>query len=278
MALPDDNEPRCPVTIPEPDLLAHLPVHRGLRVPIVTPYRDGQPKFGSLHASRILVLAQQRRCGVCGLVMADDEPRWHPYDAAESIDIAEAVALGGVDTRITVGSGREPELPGHLACILYAAVACPYLSDTGLGSSGASSRMSRTCPAGIRRRGVARYDNPTWEMTDQGVGVLLGPVRELITYHDGAELLERLEHACSETPAPDPDDVAFVRRLQAMDIDSDEFNQLLGASLKAAAREGGHGLMTDTSVPARHPHGRKVGRNEPCPCGSGTKSKRCCHR
>jgi uncharacterized protein len=28
--------------------------------------------------------------------------------------------------------------------------------------------------------------------------------------------------------------------------------------------------------PAREPAGKKVGRNEPCPCGSGRKYKRCC--
>ncbi len=28
--------------------------------------------------------------------------------------------------------------------------------------------------------------------------------------------------------------------------------------------------------PARGPAGKKVGRNEPCPCGSGRKYKRCC--
>jgi hypothetical protein len=34
------------------------------------------------------------------------------------------------------------------------------------------------------------------------------------------------------------------------------------------------GRRTDDSVPARRPV--KVGRNEPCPCGSGRKWKRCC--
>ena len=33
--------------------------------------------------------------------------------------------------------------------------------------------------------------------------------------------------------------------------------------------------MAETSVPYRR-EGRKIGRNEPCPCGSGKKYKNCC--
>lgn len=35
------------------------------------------------------------------------------------------------------------------------------------------------------------------------------------------------------------------------------------------------GFLTTTTV---HREGRKVGRNEPCPCGSGKKYKQCCGR
>jgi len=37
-------------------------------------------------------------------------------------------------------------------------------------------------------------------------------------------------------------------------------------------------LITDHDVPAPEPvkSGKKVGRNEPCPCGSGKKYKKCC--
>ncbi|RKY38657.1 MAG: preprotein translocase subunit SecA, partial [Candidatus Omnitrophota bacterium] len=38
-----------------------------------------------------------------------------------------------------------------------------------------------------------------------------------------------------------------------------------------------HSPSSDTSIPYRR-EGRKIGRNEPCPCGSGKKYKRCCGR
>jgi len=31
-----------------------------------------------------------------------------------------------------------------------------------------------------------------------------------------------------------------------------------------------------TTGPVAQPHSPKVGRNEPCPCGSGKKFKKCC--
>jgi len=31
------------------------------------------------------------------------------------------------------------------------------------------------------------------------------------------------------------------------------------------------------AAPMRTPAGEKVGRNEPCPCGSGKKYKKCCY-
>ena len=44
----------------------------------------------------------------------------------------------------------------------------------------------------------------------------------------------------------------------------------------ATERDGRFYLLNDTSAQAAQP-ARKVGRNEPCPCGSGRKAKRCCH-
>lgn len=49
-------------------------------------------------------------------------------------------------------------------------------------------------------------------------------------------------------------------------------------------REGGRWYYVDGEVgkvagaPARRPQAARVGRNEPCPCGSGQKHKRCCGR
>ena len=43
-------------------------------------------------------------------------------------------------------------------------------------------------------------------------------------------------------------------------------------------REGGRWYYLDGDVPKRQPvkSGKKIGRNEPCACGSGKKYKRCC--
>lgn len=43
-------------------------------------------------------------------------------------------------------------------------------------------------------------------------------------------------------------------------------------------RDDGHWLYTGGKVSANHPpvHVDKHGRNEPCPCGSGKKYKKCC--
>ena len=43
-------------------------------------------------------------------------------------------------------------------------------------------------------------------------------------------------------------------------------------------REDGRWYYVDGEAPKQQPvtGGRKVGRNEPCPCGSGKKYKRCC--
>ncbi len=43
---------------------------------------------------------------------------------------------------------------------------------------------------------------------------------------------------------------------------------------------GGDGVLSENTknTPIRRPQGRKIGRNEPCPCGSGKKYKNCCGR
>jgi preprotein translocase subunit SecA len=40
----------------------------------------------------------------------------------------------------------------------------------------------------------------------------------------------------------------------------------------------GHGAppAAPAQQPIRHPAGHEVGRNDPCPCGSGKKFKKCC--
>jgi preprotein translocase subunit SecA len=51
--------------------------------------------------------------------------------------------------------------------------------------------------------------------------------------------------------------------------------QARAAAAGQAVRMGGAATAT-TARPDGRPSGRKVGRNEPCPCGSGRKYKKCC--
>jgi len=50
-----------------------------------------------------------------------------------------------------------------------------------------------------------------------------------------------------------------------------EFQRKKQRELAAASRSGGG----DASQPAQRRTGEKVGRNDPCPCGSGKKYKKC---
>jgi preprotein translocase subunit SecA len=49
-----------------------------------------------------------------------------------------------------------------------------------------------------------------------------------------------------------------------------EFQRKKQRELEAASRSGG-----DASQPSQRRTGEKVGRNDPCPCGSGKKYKKC---
>ena len=48
------------------------------------------------------------------------------------------------------------------------------------------------------------------------------------------------------------------------------------AAVNGGSGRGGSGTATATATAARTRAGRKIGRNSPCPCGSGRKYKRCC--
>jgi preprotein translocase subunit SecA len=50
-----------------------------------------------------------------------------------------------------------------------------------------------------------------------------------------------------------------------------EFHRKKEKELAAASRQGGG----DSSQPSQRRTGEKVGRNDPCPCGSGKKYKKC---
>jgi preprotein translocase subunit SecA len=70
-----------------------------------------------------------------------------------------------------------------------------------------------------------------------------------------------------------PREVAIPTRAPSTTIDAleKEFHRKKQRELEAASRSGGG----DASQPAQRRIGEKVGRNDPCPCGSGKKYKKC---
>jgi len=74
-------------------------------------------------------------------------------------------------------------------------------------------------------------------------------------------------------PPPPPSDVAIHMRQPSTTIDAleKEFQRKKQRELEAASLSGGG----DSSQAAQRRTGEKVGRNDPCPCGSGKKYKKC---
>jgi preprotein translocase subunit SecA len=73
--------------------------------------------------------------------------------------------------------------------------------------------------------------------------------------------------------APPPREIAIPTRQPSSTIDAleKEFRQKKQRELAAASMAGG----SNGSQPAQRRTGEKVGRNDPCPCGSGKKYKKC---
>jgi preprotein translocase subunit SecA len=70
----------------------------------------------------------------------------------------------------------------------------------------------------------------------------------------------------------EPREIGISTRQPSTTIDSleKEFQRKKQRELEAASRSGG-----DASQPTQRRTGEKVGRNDPCPCGSGKKYKKC---
>ena len=71
----------------------------------------------------------------------------------------------------------------------------------------------------------------------------------------------------------EPREIAIPTRQPSTTIDAleKEFHRKKQRELEAASRAGGG----DASQPTQRRTGEKVGRNDPCPCGSGKKYKKC---
>jgi preprotein translocase subunit SecA len=75
------------------------------------------------------------------------------------------------------------------------------------------------------------------------------------------------------TPEAEPREIPIHTRQPSTTIDAleKEFHRKKQRELEAASRSGGD----NTSQPTQRRTGEKVGRNDPCPCGSGKKYKKC---
>jgi preprotein translocase subunit SecA len=71
----------------------------------------------------------------------------------------------------------------------------------------------------------------------------------------------------------EPREISIHTRQPSTTIDAleKEFHRKKQRELDAASHSGGG----DASAPAQRRTGDKVGRNDPCPCGSGKKYKKC---
>jgi preprotein translocase subunit SecA len=75
------------------------------------------------------------------------------------------------------------------------------------------------------------------------------------------------------TPDAAPREISIATRQPSTTIDAleKEFQRKKQRELEAASFAG----AGDTSQPTQRRTGEKVGRNDPCPCGSGKKYKKC---
>jgi preprotein translocase subunit SecA len=105
---------------------------------------------------------------------------------------------------------------------------------------------------GIGLRGYAQRD-PLREYQKEGYEMFIALTDRIRT--EAVEKLFRVQVA-AETPS----------------------RQVRPARAVAAMARGGGGSLTDSSPESRtiRRSGRKIGRNDPCPCGSGKKYKKCC--
>jgi uncharacterized protein len=120
------------------------------------------------------------------------------------------------------------------------------------------------------RRG--RLDYASW-----GQGFLTGVELSMAGWHDSAD-------------PDDVDELLFPIRVVADDLDEDERARYAPAAWRKLVLESEAALETNLArlrdfwAIVRHPPqtvrhaSAKVGRNDPCPCGSGRKHKHCCGR
>ena len=137
----------APGAIPMPPAVAARPRdRRGYPVPAITPWADGEPRFAANGVARTAICASERRCSVCGLLMAPG-PVWRVVSGREAGAIAQARAVGGV----YLNNAPTGEAPGHRGCMLFAAMVCPYLARPGARRGAAAQAVGLSAQRGDAR-------------------------------------------------------------------------------------------------------------------------------
>ncbi|HEU5334006.1 MAG TPA: hypothetical protein VFU73_14605 [Actinocrinis sp.] len=197
-------DPAAPRGIPKPPAVAARPRdRRGFPVPAITPWADGEPRFAANGAARVAICASERRCSVCGLVMAPG-PVWRVVSGREAAAIADAQAAG----RAYLNNAPTGEAPGHRGCMLFAAMACPYLARPGARRGAAAQAVGLSAQRGDARgdggavAGFGRYQY-TYGPYSAPLFRFAGLV-ELLGHDLGAEHLDALRAEIAAGPA-DPD-------------------------------------------------------------------------
>ncbi|MDI1459763.1 hypothetical protein QEZ54_02160 [Catellatospora sp. KI3] len=204
--------------IPLPPAVAARPRdQRGYPVPAITPWQGDQPRFAATGIARTYICAVERRCSICGLTMAAG-PVWRVVAGPE----ADAIAAGLAGPGAYANAAATAEAPGHRACMLYAAVACPYLAHPTARRGQDAVTPTLAAHRGDRGGGGAVAGFAAYRFRIQQGTVLFRFTEpaELLAHTAGTEQLDRLVAAIAAEPPPpgpgpgylDDDEAAAERR------------------------------------------------------------------
>jgi hypothetical protein len=193
--------------IPTPPTVAARPRDaRGYPVLAITPWSEGAPDFAVTSTARILVCAVERRCSVCGTPLGKG-PVWRVVAAEEAAAIADVVGSGSGFDAAYANSAQTVEPPGHHACMLYAAMVCPYLArptarrgtDAAVPSAKFHRGEAHGSSAGLTGAVVA-FDTYEFEVAD-AVRFRFTGLRSFLPYALGDEHAAALRDAIAAQPA-----------------------------------------------------------------------------
>lgn len=209
--------------VPMPPAVAARPRDaRGYPVPAITPWVDGQPRFGVTSVERTFLCAIERRCSICAITIPPG-PVWRVVGPAEAQAMAAALAGG----RAFHNDAPTAEAPGHRLCMLYAAMVCPWLSQPTArrGTPGAAPGIE--VAKGARRGSggaVAGFQSYDFSFTEtDGVVFRFAGLVDFRPHERGSEHLPALRAAPDGLPRGDAapayllaDEAAAVRAFAAV--------------------------------------------------------------